>query len=237
MIRAKAVGGLHEFLATEVLAKFAGPGKKVLDLGTGRGAMAERLQMMGCEVLAADLSRDDYEAQAPHVTINFDQADFAASLGLNAFEVVTAIEVIEHVESPIGFLRNVQRLLSPSGIAILTTPNVDCLPARIKHLFSGKIRTMDEHGDPTHISPIFYELLLRQFLPRSGLKLQQHLLFPPGGFQLSRRSVAWLMALATRWLPGETMAGDIHVLVLKSRSESAAGQSSAERFKTREAVE
>lgn len=224
MIRAKAVGGLHEFLAAEVLAKFTGPGKRALDLGTGRGAMAERLQLMGCEVLAADLIRDDYEAQVPHVTINFDQPDFAASLGPKTFEVVTAIEVIEHVESPIGFLRNVRKLLSPDGIAILTTPNVDCLPARIKHLFSGKIRMMDEHGDPTHISPIFYELLLRQFLPRSGLQLQQHLLFPPRGFQLSRKSVAWLMGAATRWLPGETMAGDIHVLVLKSGSEAAAGQ-------------
>jgi 2-polyprenyl-3-methyl-5-hydroxy-6-metoxy-1,4-benzoquinol methylase len=224
VIRAKAVGGLHEFLAEEVLGKFAGPGKRALDLGTGRGAMAERLQRMGCEVVAADLIRDDYEAQVPHVTIDFDQADFAGSLGANKFEVVTAIEVIEHVESPIGFLRNVQRLLSPGGIAILTTPNVDSLPARVKHFFSGRIRMMDEYGDPTHISPIFYELLLRQFLPRSGLQLQQHLLFPPHGFQLSRKSVAWLMGMATRWLPGETIAGDIHVLVLKARSEAGAEQ-------------
>lgn len=225
MIRAKAVSGLHEFVAAEVLSKFAGSGKRALDLGTGRGAMAERLQMMGCEVLAADLFRGDYEAQIPHITIDFDQPDFATNLGANGFDVVTAIEVIEHVESPIGFLRNVQRLLSPNGVAVLTTPNVDCLPARIKHLLSGKIRTMDEFGDPTHISPIFYDLLLRQFLPRSGLQLREHLLFPPRGFQLSRKSVAWLMGLATRWLPGGTMTGDIHVLVLKSRSDSAIEQS------------
>ena len=215
MIRAKTASGLHEYVASAALERFACPGKKAVDLGTGHGAMAERLRLMGCEVLAADLNPEDFEAQLPHVAINFDQPDFATTLGANSFDLVTAIEVIEHVESPIGFLRNVRRLLCPSGVAVLTTPNVDCFPARVKHLLSGKLRQMDEYGDPTHISPIFYDLLTRQFLPRAGLQLQEHLLFPPQGFQLSRASVAWAMSLAIRLLPGESMAGDQHVLVLK----------------------
>ena len=216
VIRPITPGGLHEFVGESVLSRFTSPGVKAIDLGTGYGAMAERLQNMGCEVLAADLCSDGFEAKVSHIVINFNQPDFAARLGVNSFDIVTAIEVIEHVESPIGFLRNVRELLAPAGVAVLTTPNVDCIPARIKYLLYGKIRCMDEQSEPTHISPIFFDLFKRQFLPASKLQLHQHLLFPPEGFQNCRRSVSLLMSLAARVFPGESIIGDHHVFVLKA---------------------
>jgi 2-polyprenyl-3-methyl-5-hydroxy-6-metoxy-1,4-benzoquinol methylase len=210
--------GLHEYVEQQVLSKYARAGNRAADLGSGPGAMAERLRSLGCEVTAADRSASDFEAGLPHVTIDFDQFDFASQLGLQAFVVITAIEVIEHVESPIGFLRNIGRMLAPGGVAVVTTPNVDSLPARLKFLLAGKIRTMDEFGEPTHISPIFFDLLQRQFLPLAGLRLRQHLLFPPNGFKLSRKSVAWSLGLAASVLPGESIIGDNHVLVLETAS-------------------
>ena len=141
--------GLHEFVAKEVLSLYSKPGMKATDLGTGPGAMADCLQSLGCDVVGADMTAEGFEAKLPHVVVNFDQPDFASALGLKCFDLVTAIEVIEHVESPIGFLRNVGNLLKPGGIAVLTTPNVESLPARLRFLLSGKIRTMDERGEPT----------------------------------------------------------------------------------------
>jgi hypothetical protein len=157
-------------------------------------------------------------AELPHSTIDFNQMDFASALGNCAFGLVTAIEVIEHVESPIGFLRNIGIMLSPGGVAILTTPNVDSLPARLKFLLVGKIRTMDEHSEPTHISLIFFDLLQRQFLPLAGLRLREHLVFPPDGFQLSRKSVAWSMRVAASMFPGDSIIGDNHIFVLEPGS-------------------
>ncbi len=215
MIPTTTNSGLHDFVGYNVLAQLVRPGLKAADLGSGPGAMAARLAGMGCDVLAADLSKDDFAAELPHVTVDFNQADFASLLGPRQFGLVTAIEVIEHVESPIGFLRNIGRMLAPGGMAVLTTPNVDSLPARFKFFVSGKIRTMDEHGDPTHISPIFFDLLLRQFLPLSGLRLRQHLVFPTRGFQLSRKSVAFAMRLLAAASSGESVRGDNHVLVLE----------------------
>jgi 2-polyprenyl-3-methyl-5-hydroxy-6-metoxy-1,4-benzoquinol methylase len=127
-----------------------------------------------------------------------------------------AIEVIEHVESPINFLRNIGQLLAPGGVAVITTPNVDCLPARVKFLFGGKIRMMDEYSDPTHISPIFSDLMRRQFLPRAGLKLTKHLLFPPSGYQLTRKSFALPLALAASAFRGDSVLGDNHIFVLEA---------------------
>ena len=218
MIRPIAPEGLHEFVDHAVLSRHARNGQRAVDLGTGRGAMAERLGLRGCRVVAVDLSANGFEAGVPHVALDLNQPDFASQLGLHSFELATAIEVIEHLESPISFFRNIGQLLSPSGIAVLTTPNVDSLPARLKHLLTGKIRMMDEQSEPSHVSPIFIDLCKRQYLPLAGLRLREHLLFPPDGFHATRQPVAWLLKAASHLFPGDSLVGDHHVLILENLS-------------------
>ena len=208
--------GLHEFVAERVLTRYARPGIRAADLGSGPGAMAARLHSLGCDVLAVDRTAEGFEAGLPHVELDFDKNDFASELGPASFDIVTAIEVIEHIESPIGFLRNIGRLLAPRGVAVITTPNVDSLPARVKFLLTGNIRTMDEFSEPTHISPIFWDLLRRQLLTRAAVRLREHLLFPPNGYQLSRKPVAWTFRILAAAFSGDSILGDNHILVLET---------------------
>jgi len=206
--------GLHEFTAN-VIARCARPGARVVDLGAGPGAMGERLRPLGFDILAVDREKAAYHGADRFIALDFNQPAFASQLGFASFDLVFAVEVIEHVESPINFLRNIAQLLAPEGVAIITTPNVDSLPARAKFLLAGKLRIMDEHSDPSHISPIFYDLLCRQFLPQSGLRIREHLLFPPHGYQLSRKPIAWTLSIAATAFGGGTLLGDHHVLVLE----------------------
>jgi 2-polyprenyl-3-methyl-5-hydroxy-6-metoxy-1,4-benzoquinol methylase len=210
--------GLHEFVVARVLTRYVRSGLRAVDLGTGPGAMAARLRSLGCDVIAVDRDSVGFEAEVPHVCLDFDQPDFSSHFVRSSFGIVTAIEVIEHVESPIGFLRNIGRLLAPGGVAVITTPNVDSFPARSKFLLSGKIRTMDEQSDSTHISPIFLDLLQRQFLPRVGLQLREHVVFPPDGYQLTRKPIAWVLRLVSAFFSGDALLGDHHVLVLEASS-------------------
>lgn len=208
--------GLHQYVKEHVLSRYARKGVRAADLGSGPGAIAAQLQQFGCEVIAADRDASDFAVALPHIVVNFNQTDFASVLGKGTFGLVTAIEVIEHVESPIGFLRNVGELLAPGGVAVLTTPNVDSLPARLKFFLSGTIRTMDERSEPTHISPLFWDLFVRQYLPLARVRLREHLHFPERGFQLTRPLLAGAMSIAGAVLPGENLLGDNHVLVLEA---------------------
>lgn len=207
--------GLHEFLLERVLKQYAKPGERAIDLGAGSGRFALLLQGMGWDVIGADKDSAVFKAPIPFVKIDLDAPDFGHELGHGSFSLVTAIEVIEHVESPIRFLRNSCRLLKPEGVMIFTTPNVDNLPARIKFLLTDKIRMMDDVGEPTHISPVFWDLFVRQFLPRSGLKLVEHRVFPERGFQLTRRFFSLPIRVLAGFLRHECIYGDNHVIVVR----------------------
>lgn len=210
------LAGLHEFVIETVIRPRVEPGWRAADLGSGPGAFAQRLRQLGCQVTAADRNGAAFRGDTAFVELDLDQPGFHARLGSGAFDLVTAVEVIEHLESPIGFLRNVAAMLRPGGIAVLTTPNVDNAPARVKFLLSGKIRAMDEVSEPTHISPVFSDLLLRQYLPRAGLRLAERRAFPPAGFVLTRPTYARVFRLLARLLRGPGLLGDTHILVLQS---------------------
>ena len=215
MLGTTTLGGLHDYLVEEVLPRFTRPGHVAIDLGAGSGALAVRLRALGWEARAADINERGYEADVPFAKVDLNDPDFAAQLGEGTFSLASAVEVIEHVESPISFLRNVGRLLKPGGAVVITTPNVDNAAARVKFLLTGKVRMMDEHSEPTHISPLFWDLLVRQYLPRAGLKLVEHLPYPPRGFKNTRRPYVLALQPLTWFLGGDCLQGDCHVLVLQ----------------------
>ena len=211
--------GLHDFVVSKVLARFIRPGERAVDLGAGSGLLATRMQELGWNVMAADRDVNGFRATVPFQEVDLNDPDFSKRLGEKQFAMVTAVEVIEHVEAPIGLLRNARRLLKPEGKIVITTPNVDSIPARMKFLLSEKIRMMDESSEPTHISPLFWDLFRRQFLPLSGLQIQEHHLVPPNGFIGTRKRYSWMMRGLAGFVGGECKYGDNHVIVLKAREE------------------
>lgn len=212
LLKEHTIGGLHDFI-DPILKHYALWGGCAIDLGAGSGALAVRLRELGFEVIAVDINKERFKADIPFVQLNLNNPDFS-SLGGRVFDFVTAVEVIEHLESPIAFLRHIRSLLKPDGVALITTPNLDNAPSRFRFLLTGKLHMMDEKV-PNHISPIFQDLFIRQYLPRAGLKLVEHHFFPKNGYKVSRKYYSWLLRLLARLLPGNTLFGDIHISVLK----------------------
>lgn len=216
-LRTTTMAGLHDYVANEVLPRFVRPGERAIDLGAGSGALAVRMQKLGWEVTGADMNVAGFKAPLPFLAVDLNDRDFSRTLGEEQYSMVTAVEVIEHVEAPIALLRNGRRLLKPGGYMVITTPNVDSVPARMKFLLTEKIRMMDEISEPTHISPIFWDLFKRQFLPIAGMKIHEHHLLPPNGFIATRARYSWLMRGVSWIVSGACKFGDNHVFVLKAR--------------------
>jgi SAM-dependent methyltransferase len=210
-LRERALAGLHEFVAQH-LPVDPQPSDRAFDLGTGSGAFAQRLSAAGWPVEAADLDRSAFKAQVPFHRFDLDSKTWP--MESRSYSLVTAIEVIEHVRDPIGFLMNVGNLLKRDGHAVVTSPNMDSLAARSKFLITGKLRQMDEQGDPTHITPIFLTIFRERYLPAAGLLLTRRLVYPPASHAAVR---PWIRRLADGlgpFLPRSFM-GDTNVFFLR----------------------
>ncbi len=120
--------GAHRLLSQLPRGSFA-------DLGAGQGALSVWADQAGFQVTAVDFNKGNFVADS----INFVQADLNQPLPIadESFDVVAALEVIEHLENSYALLREITRILKPGGYAIVSTPNESNLAARMSYLSSG----------------------------------------------------------------------------------------------------
>lgn len=101
-------------------------GKTALDVGCGAGLLAEPLSRLGARVTAVDAAPELIEAALAHASGAELAIDYRVGgveqIG-GQYDLVTSMEVIEHVADPQGFVEALARRLKPDGLLILSTPN------------------------------------------------------------------------------------------------------------------
>lgn len=101
-------------------------GKSAIDVGCGAGLMCEPLARLGAAVTGVDAASANIAVAKAHavgqgLSIDYLCADVADLCG--QFDLVTSMEVIEHVTNPEAFLSALASQLAPNGLMVLSTPN------------------------------------------------------------------------------------------------------------------
>jgi len=147
-------------------------GSRVLDIGCGDGKVSVLYRKKGCKVTGIDISQDAIE-QANKVGIQASQWNLN-NLPLpfedSRFDVVTIVDVLEHIENPLALLRECRRILVPTGRLIISTPNFARLGNRIRMLL-GDPRDMlhwGGYGDGIEHLQWFTLPKLKYFIRQAG---------------------------------------------------------------------
>ncbi|WP_347330222.1 bifunctional 2-polyprenyl-6-hydroxyphenol methylase/3-demethylubiquinol 3-O-methyltransferase UbiG [Marinimicrobium locisalis] len=105
-------------------------GKKVLDVGCGGGILAEALAQRGAEVTGIDMGEAPLgvarlHAQESGLSIDYRQitAEAMAEEAPGQFDVVTCLEMLEHVPDPASVIEACARLVKPGGHVYFSTIN------------------------------------------------------------------------------------------------------------------
>jgi 2-polyprenyl-6-hydroxyphenyl methylase/3-demethylubiquinone-9 3-methyltransferase len=105
-------------------------GKRAIDVGCGGGILAEAMALRGAKVTGIDLSEKSLKVATLHrhesgvdVEYRLVSAEDAAAAEPGTYDVVTCMEMLEHVPDPASTVRACARLAKPGGLVVFSTIN------------------------------------------------------------------------------------------------------------------
>ena len=157
-----SISGLHDAVWRQIAASRRGaPAGRMIDVACGPGEFVTRFAKAGWTTVACDANVEAFQGEAGrHVACDLN-ADWPRAIGDESFDLVVAQEIIEHLESPALFLRQLASVTRPGGTCVLTSPNSQDKASRIDFLFEGELPwfRVDQLHTNGHCTPITIPLL------------------------------------------------------------------------------
>lgn len=117
----------------------------IFDIGCGNGRICRSLHSLGFDAVGLEISETGINIarkNSPNIIFyNNNIYDFNEPALHGKFDIVTAFELIEHLENPIEFLRQAKRYLKPGGYLLLSAP----YHGYLKNLILSALNLWDRH--------------------------------------------------------------------------------------------
>jgi SAM-dependent methyltransferase len=222
-----AAPGLHAS-AMDILLRHCKAGGAVLDLGCGSGAFTKRLQDHGYRTTSVDLSLRDFALPSESLEMDLN-GEFADRLDAKQFDAIVALEVVEHLENPLHFLRQLKRLSGPETVIFLSFPNIYMYVSFVAFIQDGTFgdwspRLYWETGHQT-VMPVW---LFEEHLRKIGLSAEEKhycapLRLPAGPRGWMHRSLMRVLSLVSRKISYEARRNESVLFVVRSRAAAGSG--------------
>ena len=147
---------------------------KVLDIGCGGGILCESLARLGADVTGIDTSVHAINiakkhAKNMHLNISYKKIDITEFQPKSKFDIITCMEVIEHVDNVDILLKNIKDIISHSGLFVGSTINKTILSYVGAIIIAENFLNLLPRG--THDWKKFVKISeLKNLLIRSGFK-------------------------------------------------------------------
>ena len=195
------------------------PGSRVLDLGSGLGAVGAALKERGCYVVGCDMEVGPFTARFDKfIVANLDQG--ISDFGAERFDFILLLDVIEHLRSPEDFLDQLRQVAANTGATvILTTANIGFIVMRLS-LLLGRF----EYGkrgilDITH-TRLFTFATIKRAMRAAGFDVtDSEGIIVPLPFLLGSSAFSRTLMRLNRWLVGmrPTLFGFQILIMAKAR--------------------
>lgn len=149
-------------MVARVLATQHPGGGVLLDVGCGAGKLWSFVRDAGERYIGVDaVCYDGFPAEAEFISHDLEASKVPFVDGFA--DVVCAVEMIEHLENPRAFMRELVRLTKPGGLVIVTTPNQLSLLSKMTLLLKNQFNAFQEGPGlyPAHLTALLEIDLIR----------------------------------------------------------------------------
>lgn len=153
----------------EKISRYMSGEMSLIDIGCGQGSLLRKVHNLFPKASLTGVDYTNFEDYSFPFFQHDCNKDFSSNF--SEYDIVLASEVIEHLENPRHFLRQLTKITRSGGYIIISTPNLESITSLISFIIRGYHSAFGGRSYPAHITPVGVHDLTNIINEINGLNL------------------------------------------------------------------